>query len=216
MVFGKIEYLNLLPFDVFMKRYLRGSSAKMAMQYHKGVPSTINKKFKNKKVDAAFISSINSKNCSKPCLGIIAKKNVNSVLVIPSDVYKKDSQSATSNVLAKILNINGEVLIGDKALKYYLQNDNYIDLALEWHKRYKLPFVFATLCFNKKTKLLKNIEKRFLIQSDSIKIPYYILKSASKKSGISQKEIQKYLKLISYKIDKKSLKSLKLFLRKVS
>jgi len=55
LVFGKIEYLNLLPFHIFMKRFLRQSSAKLAMEYYKGVPSNINKKFKLKKVDGAFI-----------------------------------------------------------------------------------------------------------------------------------------------------------------
>ena len=216
MVFGKIEYLNLLPFHIFMKRFLRHSSAKLAMEYYKGVPSNINKKFKSKKVDGALISSINSKKCKKPKLGIVAKKNVNSVLVIPKNTTKKDSESETSNKLADILKIDGEVIIGDKALRYYLYHDDYIDLALEWHKRYNLPFVFATLCFNKETKLIKNMQKNFYHKNSSIKIPQYLLKKASSKTNIPTKEIKRYLKLISYNLDKKSLNSLKVFLQKVS
>jgi chorismate dehydratase len=199
-----------------MKRFLRHSSAKLAMEYYKGVPSNINKKFKSKKVDGAFISSINSKKCKKPKLGIVAKKNVNSVLVIPKNTTKKDSESETSNKLADILKIDGEVIIGDKALRYYLCHDDYIDLALEWYKRYNLPLVFATLCFNKETKLTKNMQKNFYHKSSSIKIPQYILKKSSKKTNISTKEIKNYLNLITYKLDTKSLISLDIFLKKVN
>jgi chorismate dehydratase len=180
------------------------------------VPSNINKKFKSKKVDGAFISSINSKKCKKPKLGIVAKKNVNSVLVIPKNTTKKDSESETSNKLADILKIDGEVIIGDKALRYYLYHDDYIDLALEWYKRYNLPFVFATLCFNKETKLTRNMQKNFYYKSSSIKIPQYILKKSSKKTNISTKEIKNYLNLITYKLDTKSLISLDIFLKKVN
>jgi len=211
LVFGKIEYLNLLPFHVFMKRFIKHSRLKQSMNYYQGVPSNINQKFLTKKVDAAFISSIKSKKCKSPKLGIIAKKDVKSVLVIPNHKKKKDIESATSNVLAEILQINGEIIIGDKALKYALKNDNYIDLARQWHKKYNLPFVFATLCFNKKYKIFKSIEKNF--GSKKYKIPSYLLKKASQKSQVSQKEILNYLNLISYKIDKKAQKSIKRFLK---
>ena len=60
MVFGKIEYLNLLPFHVFMKRYA-SSQAKAIMEHKKGVPAKINEAFINRRVDAAFISSIAAK-----------------------------------------------------------------------------------------------------------------------------------------------------------
>ena len=202
MVFGKIEYLNLLPFHVFMKRYTKNSQESMSMSYYRGVPSDINDKFISKKVDAAFISSIKAKRYKHVNLGIVAKKEVLSVLAIPSKQDKKDIASASSNVLINILDIKGEVLIGDKALKYYIKNDDYIDLALEWHKKYKLPFVFALLCFHKDTKRYKDIQKRFLIKK--VKIPQYILKESSKKSGISTKDILHYLTFISYDIDKKA------------
>jgi len=188
MVFGKIEYLNLLPFHVFMKRFTSSSQQKMSMHYYKGVPADINNKFLSHKVDAAFISSINARRYNYVDLGIIAKKEVLSVLVIPHAKDKLDKESASSNVLAKILGINGEVLIGDKALKYYLKHDDFTDLAKVWHDRYNLPFVFALLCYHKDKQLYKRIEKNFL--KHNIKIPQYILKKASKRTDIETKEMQ--------------------------
>lgn len=214
MVFGKIEYLNLLPFHIFMKRFLKHPSEQIAMHYYGGVPSAVNQLFLKRKVDAGFISSIVSKKFSHINLGIIAKKEVLSVLVLPDTDTKNDSESATSNVLAKILGVKGEVVIGDKALKYYLQNIQHIDLAKLWNEKYSLPFVFAVLCYHKDKKKYKKIEKEFL--KTKIKIPQYLLQKAQQKTGISKKEILHYLDFISYKLDKKSQKSLKLFLKKAS
>ena len=212
MVFGKIEYLNLLPFHVFMKRFTKSSQQSMSMHYKRGVPAKINEKFLSRRVDAAFISSISAKNHKNVDLGIIAKKEVLSVLVVPDTEDETDAESASSNVLAKILNIKGKVLIGDKALKHYLQNEPYIDLALEWNKRYKRPFVFALLCYHNDKELYKNIQKNFLKQK--IKIPSYILKQASKRTNIAEKEILNYLEYISYKLDAKAKKGLKSFYTK--
>lgn len=209
MVFGKIEYLNLLPFHVFMKRFTKSSQQSMSMHYKKGVPSKINEKFISRRVDAAFISSISAKKYRHVDLGIIAKKEVLSVLVIPHVKDTKDAESATSNVLARVLNIQGEVLIGDKALKYYLQGKPHVDLAKEWNKRYKLPFVFALLCFHKDKKLYKNIQRNFLKQK--VKIPQYILEKASKRTTVPKKEILNYLGYISYKLDAKAKKGLMKF-----
>ena len=72
MVFGKIEYLNLLPFHIFMKRFTKSTQQSMSMEYKKGVPADVNKQFLQKRVDAAFISSIKAKNHSHINLGIIA------------------------------------------------------------------------------------------------------------------------------------------------
>ena len=209
MIFGKIEYLNLLPFHIYMKRFAKGSQAKKIMQYYKSVPSTINKKFITRKVDAAFISSINAKKYKNINLGIIAKKEVLSVLVIPNTKHKLDVESATSNVLAKVLNIQGEVIIGDKALRYYLDSNPAIDLAKVWTDKYNLPFVFALLCFHKDTKRYKKIEKGFLKQK--VKIPQYLLNEASARTKISNKNILTYLSYISYKLDYKAKKGLNLF-----
>ena len=209
MVFGKIEYLNLLPFHVFMKRFTKSSQQSMSMNYKRGVPSQINEKFISRRVDAAFISSISAQKYKNVGLGIIAKKEVLSVIVVPSDFDEKDQESASSNVLAKILNIQGKVLIGDKALRYSLSSDAYVDLAKEWNEKYKLPFVFALLCYHKKQKLFASVQRRFL--SQNVKIPQYILKKASAQTGIAQKEILKYLDYITYDLDTKARLGLKKF-----
>ena len=206
MIFGKIEYLNLLPFHLFMKRYIKGSSAKMSMEYKRGVPSLINHAFHSRRVDAAFISSITAQKSKSVGLGIIAKREVKSVLIIPKRSDKKDAASATSNVLAKVLGLEGEVLIGDRALRYALAHDDYIDLAKEWHKRYNLPFVFALLCYHTEKKRYEKIEREFLKRN--IKIPRYILKNASRKSGVQERDILEYLKLISYRVDTKAKRGL--------
>ena len=209
MIFGKIEYLNLLPFHIFMKRYLRSSQAKAIMQHKEDVPAKINRRFFRRDVDAAFISSITAQNSRYASLGIIANKEVKSVLVIPSTKNKTDKESASSNVLAKILGVDGEVLIGDKALLYALHNDDYIDLAKEWHKRYRLPFVFALLCYNKDAKRYKKISKTFLKSKQ--KIPQYLLQKAAKKRSVSPKDVEEYLKLISYELTPKAKQGLKRF-----
>ena len=209
MIFGKIQYLNLIPFHVFMKAFLKNSSSKISMEYKRGVPSKINREFHSRRVDAAFISSISAKRSKYVGLGIIAKKDVKSVIVIPSLQNKSDVESASSNVLANILNVEGEVLIGDKALRYTLVNDEYIDLAAMWYKKYRLPFVFALLCYHKNRKVYQKIEKEFL--KTNVKIPQYLLEKASQETGVSKKDILDYLKLISYKLDSKSKRGLTLF-----
>jgi len=212
MVFGKIEYLNLLPFHVFMKRFTKSNQQSMSMHYKRGVPAKINKKFLSRRVDAAFISSISAQKHKHMNLGIIAKKEVLSVLVVPNAINQIDAESASSNILARILNIKGKVLIGDKALKHYLENKPHIDLAAEWNQKYNTPFVFALLCYHKDKKIYKDIEKNFLKQK--IKIPNYILKQAATRTGIDTNNILNYLKYISYKLDAKAKKGLKAFYTK--
>lgn len=209
MIFGKIDYLNLLPFHVFMKRFVKTSSEKLGIEYKKNVPAKINREFLSKRVDAAFISSIKAQKSLHIGLGIIARQKVKSVLIIPNTGIKKDIESATSNILANVLQLQGEVLIGDKALRYALKNNNYIDLADVWNKKYHLPFVFALLCYNKDKSIYKRVEREFL--RTEVKIPQYILKQASLRTGISQKDILEYLKLISYRVDYKAKLALKKF-----
>jgi len=192
-----------------MKRFTKSSQQKISMHYKKGVPSKINSEFQSHRVDSAFISSIKAKKYDNVDVGIIAKKEVLSVLVIPNKESINDIESASSNMLAKVLDIQGEVLIGDKALKYYLEGKPHIDLAKEWHSRYNLPFVFALLCFHKERKLYKRIEKQYLKLKP--KIPQYILEQASQKTAISKKDILHYLHYISYDLNQKSKLSLKKF-----
>ncbi|WP_294966007.1 MqnA/MqnD/SBP family protein [Sulfurimonas sp.] len=213
MVFGKIDYLNLLPFHVFMKRFTRSSQQSMSMHYRRGVPAKINEKFLSRRVDAAFISSIHAQKHKHVNLGIIAKKEVLSVLVVPNVKNEKDIESATSNVLAKVLDIKGKILIGDKALKHYLEGKPNIDLAAQWNTRHKLPFVFALLCYHKDRQLYKNIERQF--SKRKIKIPQYLLNEASLRTEISKKDILNYLSYISYDLDNKAKKGLSLFYKSV-
>ena len=211
MIFAKIDFINLLPLHVFFKKNL-SSQLKQIIEYNKSYPSSINKKFKKRKVDAAVISSIASRRCKK-CLdlGIVANGIVDSVLVIPGS-YKKDFQSDTSNALAKVLKIEGEVVIGDKALyKFHNSNEKFIDLDTQWKKKYNLPFVFESLCVNKHEKYLKHMTNDSL--KTKVYITQYIFEIYSKRSVISKKQIINYITKINYNIGEKEKKSLKLFLR---
>lgn len=197
-----------------MKRYTKSSQQRVSMHYKRGVPAKINEEFLARRVDAAFISSIKAKKHRHVDLGIIARREVLSVLVVPNVANESDAESATSNVLADLLGIKGRVLIGDKALKYYLEGKSHIDLAKEWNKRHNLPFVFALLCYHKDKKLYKNIEKHF--SKRRFKIPQYLLNEASLRTQISKEDILLYLKYISYNLDYKAKKGLALFYKKSS
>ena len=209
MIIGKIAYINLLPFHLFLKRYLRNSSDRSAWQYHKGVPSDINRKFQTGRVEAAVISSIFSSKYRCSDFGIVADKKVLSVLSCPGE-YRADKASNTSNILAKILNAEGEIVIGDRAL-HRRKNGACKDLAELWYKKYRLPFVFARFCYRKNAKQYEKLAKNFL--ASHIKIPTYILKRYVKQSGLSQKEIKNYLTYIRYNIGIKEQYSLHKFLR---
>lgn len=212
MIFGKIDFINLLPFHIYLKKKIPTNQMKAIVNYKKSYPAYINNKFRKREIDAAFISSIASRHEQKLNLGIIAKKEVLSVLLIPGK-NEDDYQSETSNALAKILNLEGKVLIGDKALKYYHENQHthFIDLAKAWQDKYHLPFVFAVLCVNRHPSFLKKLIKQF--DKRTIKIPQYILKQYANRSGISSKNIVEYLKHIDYTIGIKEKKALKLFLK---
>jgi len=210
MLFGSISYLNLLPFQVFLKKHLTNSGTKMALAYKRDVPSAINKALKRRAINAAFISSIESRKCKCTDLGIIAHKKVYSVLLLEGD-NQPDPASATSNQLAKVLDLQGKVLIGDAALKHYLDRGKGIDLAEAWHKKTGLPFVFARLCYNKHGESLENIAKQFA--KSKVKVPQYVLKKEAKKRGITPKQLTWYLEHIYYEMDWKAKKSLKLFLK---
>lgn len=210
MIFGKIDYLNLLPFDIFIKRYARSSRFKQTLHYKRGVPSALNRAFASRNIDAAFISSITAQKCKHFGIGIVAKKEVLSVLAIPSDSYKKDSESATSNLLAQVLDIDAEVIIGDKALQYYYRGGEHIDLGKLWSDKTSLPFVFALLCTHNNKEEIKKISRNF--SKKRIFIPYYIIKKESQKRDLSIEQVKHYLKHISYSVGTKELRGYKRFL----
>ncbi len=208
MIFGKIDFLNLLPFHVFIKRYARSTRFHQSLHYHKGVPSALNREFAARRIDAAFISSITAQNCHHFGVGIVAKREVLSVLSLPN-ADKADEDSATSNLLSQILDVHGEVLIGDKALRYYYSGGEHTDLGKVWHERTGLPFVFALLCTHHHTDELRRLSRAFV--SKKVKIPYYILMEASRRSGLSPAQIIHYLKFISYKVGVKEERGYKRF-----
>lgn len=215
MIFGQIDYLNLLPFHIFIKKSSLNSAFKKSIWYKKDIPSALCKKLKQRKIDGAIISSIESRYAKfkKIDLGIVAKGDVKSVIVRKNSTKSLDSASMTSNMLAKILKIDGEILIGDRALKEFLKDPNeFIDLAKIWHKNTNLPFVFAIFCCNKHSNFFKKLSKKFL--KSKVKIPRYILKQYSISRGVSQRDILWYLKFISYDISYKEKKAIKLFLKK--
>ena len=209
MLFGSISYLNLLPFQLFLKRYLKSSSAQMGFRYKRAVPSQINRSLRRREVNAAFISSVESRKFGCTDLGIIANKKVYSVLLLEGET-QPDPASATSNRLARVLGLKGRVLIGDAALKYYLGGGKGIDLAEAWYKKTGLPFVFARLCYNRSGAEVKKLAKRFA--RTKTRIPQYILKKEAKKRGITAEELSWYLEQIYYTMGSKEKKSLKKFL----
>ncbi|MBI1561910.1 menaquinone biosynthesis protein, partial [Helicobacter pylori] len=150
MRFGKIDYLNMLPFDVFIKSYPTPCYFKQFLRLKKTYPSKLNKSFLFRRIDAGFISSIAGHQFSlhSHSLGIVAYKEVLSVLVVGTK-NAFDKESASSNALSQALGLKGEVLIGNKALQFYYSNPkkDFIDLAALWYEKKRLPFVFGRLCY---------------------------------------------------------------------
>lgn len=211
MIFGKIDFINLLPFHIFMKRYAKTLRTLQTLHYHKGVPSKLNRSFAARRIDAAFISSITAKKCRHFNVGIVAKREVLSVLSLPCAENKKDTDSATSNLLAQLLDIHGEVLIGDKALRYYYSGGECSDLGQLWYEKTGLPFVFALLCTHEHTDELQRLSRAFIRKT--IRIPYYILMENARKSDLTPAQIRHYLHCISYQIGEKEKRGYKRFLK---
>ena len=212
MIFGKIEYLNLLPFHTFMKRYLRASSEKKAWIKCGGVPATLNRRMRLGRIDAAVVSSIVSPAFYCVDLGIVADGAVWSVLVHPGE-SRKDAASDTSNALAGLLGLEGEVIIGDRALRrYFEEEEGLIDLGERWKARTGLPFVYARLCARsrKEWRRLKKIEKRF--DARRVKIPWRILKNEAENIGITPRQAKAYLQRINYRLRWREDRALKQFL----
>lgn len=196
-----------------MKRELKRSSERGSFFNKKGVPSKINRDLKMGRIDAAFISSIASRKRRCVDLGIVAKREVKSVFVLPEESFTPDPASETSNALAKILKVQGRVIIGDEGLREYYRDRGAIDLAKLWNEKTSLPFPFARLCCNRRFKRLQRISKRF--EKSSKKIPMYILKQYEKKTQIEKEKIVDYLSFISYSYSKKEKLALKKFLNYV-
>ncbi|WP_104579052.1 MqnA/MqnD/SBP family protein [Helicobacter felis] len=215
MRFGKIDYLNLLPFDVFIKAYpLRLPGFKTFLHLKKTYPAKLNRDFLFRRIDAGFISSIASLRAPHALdCGIIAHKQVRSVLAL-KQTPNSDHESATSNALCLVLGQQGQVLIGDKALRFYHQREpkvKFVDLATLWHAKTHLPFVFGRLCCGRYAPIYATLARAF--GRKRIKIPHYILQKRAQESQLSREQILDYLKGISYKIASKEKRSLCLFAR---
>ncbi|MDA3047820.1 MqnA/MqnD/SBP family protein [Campylobacter sp. JMF_08 NE1] len=218
MRFGKIDYLNLLPFHVYLKSLPLPAHTKKFIELKKGVPSKLCRDLRAMRVDAAVISSIESrhKKYSTHPLGIVAQKKVKSVLVRKNTTPRLDPASMSSNMLSRILGISGEVIIGDNALRAILSQgeEKFYDLGEIWHKNTNLPFVFGILCSVKNHEIYAKLTEAFL--RTKVKIPQYILIKYARSRGIAEKDILEYLQLISYKVGARERRALKIFLRKAS
>ncbi|PAF48553.1 menaquinone biosynthesis protein [Helicobacter sp. 12S02634-8] len=212
MRFGKIEYINLLPFDVFIKAYPATSGFKKFLQLKKSYPARLNKDFLFQRIDAGFISSIagysSARKHKATNSAIIAKGSVWSVMVIPAP-QAQDYQSATSNALCKVLGLQGEVLIGDRALAYRYLGGAHTDMGEVWYAKTHLPFVFGRFCFNTHRDFYQKISTHF--NQKPIKIPHYILMQYAQKTSISKQYILEYLKHIYYKMGPKEKLGLQRF-----
>lgn len=216
MIFGKIDYINLLPLHIYLKKYPLPSGLKKTMEYKKGVPSQLNRALFYRRIDAAIISSVESARAKYQNLnlGICANQKVWSVIIQKDVKNAKDPSSATSNVLARVLKQNGKVIIGDEALRLYLEDSSkFIDLCSLWYEKTGLPFVFARFSCIKQRNFYSKIFKKFT--QTKIKIPYYILEKYSQTRNISPKNIKAYLQVIYYKIEHKERKALKIFFKQI-
>lgn len=212
MRLGAIDYINLLPFYCFIKRYPANSAFKSFVRIKKNYPAKLNRHFLCRRIDAGFISSIAARGQKSLSLGIIAKREVKSVIVIPGE-KGDDYQSATSNALARLLGLQGRVLIGDRALRYALTHpQGYIDLGKVWFEREGLPFVFGQFCYNRHGHFYAQLTRAFKREKQHL-IPTYLLWQTAKKTDIRPKEILAYLQLISYDMTPKATRGLKRFHR---
>jgi len=167
---GKMPYLNS---EIF---YLKN---KENFKYVPLTPKEMGYSIKSGNIDAGPISLVDFINSEslKPLMNycVSTKKYANSVFIFSrkklgeiKNIYVTD-ETSTSVVLMKVLNrfywnndifkISKEIhnsdsrlLIGDKALKMKLSNNNeyehIIDLGFEWYKFTSLPFVFALWAHN--------------------------------------------------------------------
>ncbi|WP_027327152.1 MqnA/MqnD/SBP family protein [Helicobacter pametensis] len=214
MRLGKIDYLNLLPFDVFIKRFPLSWQSKAILAHRKSYPAKLNRDFLFARLDGGFLSSImayGKRGMRLPC-GIISHGEVWSVLALPKEA-KGDYQSASSNALIQVLRIHAEVLIGDRALIYKLKGGEAIDLGKRWLEQKRLPFVFGLFCVSKNKHEAKRIASAFV--RSRIRIPWYLLKDASDSRGIHPKDVLSYLQKISYRLGPKEKRGLEVFYREL-
>lgn len=210
MKIGRIEYLNLLPFFVFLKQSPLTTATKQFAHNHHSYPAKLNTNYLFRRIDSGFISSFAARKQRLSCAGIVGRGKVQSVLAIIGE-RGEDYQSATSNALLQILHISGRVLIGDRALAFYLAHEHstFVDLAEAWFAKHRLPFVFGRFCYQTKSMVHEHIARRFV--QTRVRIPQYILAQASRQTGIAPQHIRDYLRQIFYHVGAKERKSIRMF-----
>ncbi|MDE7173748.1 MAG: menaquinone biosynthesis protein, partial [Helicobacter sp.] len=133
MKIGRIEYLNLLPFFVFLKQSPLTAATKQFAHNHHSYPAKLNADYLFRRIDSGFISSFAARKQRLSCAGIVGRGKVQSVLAIIGE-RGEDYQSATSNALLQALGISGRVLSGERELAFFLANDHreFLELAASW------------------------------------------------------------------------------------
>ena len=100
MRFGKIQYLNLMPFDVFLRSCPIPTRYKSAAFANRSYPSRLNQSFLFHRIDAGFISTIAGYTAHRKQrgtqAGIVAKGAVWSVLSLEEEDQVTQSHKVDS------------------------------------------------------------------------------------------------------------------------
>jgi len=176
---GKVYYLNTLPLFEFLDCEF--------VEIVEGSPSELVDLLRKGEIDGGIVSSVeyflNGEDyCILPDISISSKKKIGSVIIFSEKPLWEVSkffitpESLTSRIFSlylleyiygvKVEEIESRdeaeavLLIGDEAISE-IQRSTYpfvYDLAEEWYKIFKLPFIFALFLFRKENFLLcKNI-----------------------------------------------------------
>jgi len=168
MKIGNVSFINSFPFQYGLDFYSDFVVSKM-------VPSAIARALENDSIDvglvpvAIFLQHPEWKIVSDYCIGalgsvktvlLLSKKPIDAVETISFDPDSRSSNMLTQLLCASYWKINpiksdrehadACVMIGDKAFLDYSATFPYCyDLAQEWFKFQKMPFVFAVWVSNK-------------------------------------------------------------------
>lgn len=210
--FGEINYLNLLPFRLYLKRH----RYRDRWVIKTGTPAEVNRWFREGRIDGGVLSSVRAVEGVRYPVGIGAEGPVWSVLLSPTR-EGGDPASNTSNLLPVALNLKGQVVIGDRALSLYLKNrEEWVDLGEEWFRQVQLPFLFAQLTSRRPSRELERVATGFLRQGRGIyRIPQYLLRWEGARRGLSPRQVEEYLRLIRYQVGWREELGFKKFLRRL-
>ncbi len=232
MRLGIIDYINVLPLTYALEH----GKVPFEGEITKAVPTKLNSMLAEGKLDAGFISSIEyakrdyillpfSISCDREVLSVLLLSHV-PVNRIKTVSVTKDS--ATSVVLLKILlkhafslsvsysgRGDAELVIGDKALKAFVEPHDYLlDLGKAWCEFSKEKMVFAVFSARKDVEVssLTSLE-------DSLKASFEwgkrnmkeIITYAAKKTGLEKPFIKRYYNCLSFSFGPEERRGLKKF-----